>query len=284
VHRKAVLVAFVSVFTFWACAAGSVQRKAPQSKPATYADVHAQQALGKVIVTNDGKLILYEWGRPYLNWVPDVDWMAPSAARRLETWLFKVDTTADAPTSELLFYPNAGATYWLGDLSPDESRVAILELDHDDNSVRAGVWHLRDEKFTWFAPRPDEGRFDQVAVWVSAEELLYPGKGSAQLIRANAATGAAEPCGDCTMAMVQKAKSAVIEARARSKALAAKIETPDLPKGAILVAGSANGQIAVYAKDDAEVLSLMFVQPEYPVWVLFENPRKWPRPETAPKS
>src|SRR5690606_24900944 len=44
VHRKAVLVAFVSVFTFWACAAGSVQRKAPQSKPATYADVHAQQA------------------------------------------------------------------------------------------------------------------------------------------------------------------------------------------------------------------------------------------------
>ena len=56
---------------------------------------------------------------------------------------------------------------------------------------------------------------------------------------------------------------------------AAKIPTKSLPKGAALVGGSVGGELAVYARDDAEVLSLICLRPDGSPLVLFENRRKW---------
>lgn len=279
--KAGVLIAVcVSLLGSWAHGASSLERPAPQTRPAGLADIHAQQALGRVIVAPDGRFMLYEWGHPYLDWVPDVDWMAPSAARRMETFLYKVDLTAPEPTSEYLFEPNAGATYWLGDLSPDSRHVAVFELDHDTNTVRAGVWALQEQKIRWFVPRPDEGQLGGVTAWISDEEFLYPAKGGlARLVRANVITGEARPCPECSLQTVQRAKSLADEAAARAGELAARLGDSRLPEGATLLAGSADGSVAVYARDDANVLMLMVKRAGRPLDVLFENPRQWPRPE-----
>jgi|ADGO01.1.fsa_nt_gi hypothetical protein len=146
---RALIVVGASLFlTCSAYGSSGLLLPEPQSKPGTYADMHSGQALGRIIVAPDGMFFLYEWGKPYFGWVPDTDWMAPNAARRLETFLYKVDFTPHYEydvgrwkrTSEYLFYPNPGGTYWLGDLSPDSKKVAVYELDHDDDHVRAGVY------------------------------------------------------------------------------------------------------------------------------------------------
>ena len=282
--RALVVVCVSSLLTCPAYGSSSLQRPEPQSEPGTYADMHAGQALGRIIVSPDGMFFLYEWGRPYFGWVPDVEWMAPNAARRLETFLYKVDFTPNYEydvgrwkrTSEYLFYPNPGATYWLGDLSPDNRKVVLYELDHDDNNVRTGVFFLEEKQLKWFEPRPDEGRIEGVTAWISDDEFLYPAKGgTAKLIRANAATGEAKPCPECSMETIRRAEEAARAAHARALEHAAKIEADDIPEGANLVAASQNGELAVYVKDDDEVLMVAAKQPGKPVYILFENKRKF---------
>jgi hypothetical protein len=277
--------ALAVLFTGVAAGVPSLQRKAPQTKPATYADIHAQQSLGRVIVAPDGKFFLFEWGKPYLNWVPDTDWMAPSAARRLETTLFRLDVIDDyQPKAQLIFPPNGGATYWLGDLSPDSQKVVFFELDHDDHNVRAGVWDFQAQRRTWFKLRPDEGALGGVTPWISADEFLYPVKEGSKRARANFKSGDAVLCTECTAAMIRNAEAAAVKAHADAKAAAARIDRSDVPKDAILLAGAANGSIAVYARDNAETLSMMFKWPPYPMLVLFDNPRQWPRPAPKPEA
>jgi hypothetical protein len=260
----------------------SLERTTQQSRPATYADIHAQQALGRVIVAPDGQFILYEWGHPYLDWVPDVKWMAPSAARRMETFLFKVDLGTWQPTSEYLFAPRAGATYWLGDLSPDGTRVVLFELDHDSRTVRAGVCAFLRHQMHWFVPRPDEGKLEALTAWISNEEFLYPAKdGSARLVRANAVTGEAAPCAECTVETLRTARVAREEASAHALEESAKLRHDDVPSGAKLVGGSPSGDLAVYVKDDLQVLMMVIKRRDRPAQVVFENSRQWPRPRNT---
>jgi hypothetical protein len=46
--------------------------------------------------------------------------------------------------------------------------------------------------------------------------------------------------------------------------------------------GAPNGSVAVFARDTAEVLSLIYKQRERPAKVLFENTRRW-KPFEVPK-
>lgn len=256
--------------------ATSLQQSQPQTKAASYVDVHAQQALGRTIAANDGKFFLYEWGRPYLNWAPDAAWIAPRAARRMQTFLYKVDMSAREPTSEYLFYPKAGCTYWLGDLSPDNKNVIVYELDHDERRVRVGSWDIEKHRMLWFASRPDEDRIESETVWVSNEEFTYPSKDAkGAFVRASLRTGEAVRCASCTSEAVRSAHLATDAAAAQSRQAAAGIDTTDIPKGAVLLTGALNGSLAIFVRDDVDFLSMLYKQPEQSAHVLFENSRHW---------
>lgn len=277
--RIHVLSFFTSLF-FTSSASGTsslVLRDVP-ARPATYADVYALQALGRFIVSPDGNFFLYEWGRPYLNWVPPRDGIAPITARRLQTFLFKVDTTTDAPTSEYLLEPSAGATYWLGSLSPDSSRVSFYELDRDDNRSRTGVWNLKEQKVMWFDLEPDDRRFDSMSPWLSNEEFVYPIKSRSLFARANLVTGKAITCTECGLNTVSKAETASEEIASEARMSALKIDAADLLQGAVLRAVSENGNLGIFVRDDAEQLQLLIKQPGWAAYKVFENFRKWPKP------
>lgn len=259
-------------------AVAAVQTKEPQKRPGTYADVHAQQGVGRVIASSDGKFVVYEWGRPYLNWAPETKWMAPGAAKRLETFLYTVDL--DEPdtrtSSEFLFYPNAGCSYWLGDLSADNKHLVVYELSHDDRRVRAGFWSVETKKMQWLTPRADEARIEEGGAWISNDEFLYPIKGGgAVLAKASVVTNMAEPCPECSRETVRMARQNNAEADAHVREIAARVKADDVPKDAVLMAGAGNGSLAIYVRDNKGELSMYYKKPEYPVQTLFTNRREW---------
>lgn len=260
----------------------SVNLEAPQVKPGTYADVHSLQGVGRVEASSDGRFFVYEWGRPYLNWVPQTRWMAPKAARRLQTFLYKVDLTRPGSTSEYLFYPNAGCTYWLGDISPDNRRVIIFELDHDDQRVRAGIYDLEDgdHMVQWLGPRPDEARLEEFSAWISNTEFIYPAKDSkGSMIQASALTKEAWPCAICSVENLRQIREDAASFASNAKNAAARIDRSGVPEDAELVTGAANGSLAIFVQDNKDVLSILFKQSKVSGAVLFENPRKWEAPK-----
>ena len=273
---RSAMLALLASWIGSAQSAPTVQIKEPQRRPAAYTNVKAQQSLGRIVLTPDGKTILFEWGRPYLNWTPDVSWIAPAAARRLETALFIVDLTADKPVADYLVYPGGGSSYWLGDVAPDTRSVAIFELDHDTRSVRAGSWSLVEKKIRWFAPRPDEGRLGGVTAWLSNVEFMYPAAKSekSRFILASALTGYATACPQCSDQSIKDAELSVNETAERAKSKVPQQMLADLPKGAQLTAASEDGQVAVFVRDDADVLALYYRLGAAPTQALFENWRR----------
>lgn len=226
-----------------------------------------------MIASPDGEFFLYEWMRPY-NWVRDTKWLPPKTAERMQAWLYRVDVTYSDATSEYLFFPDPGSGYWLGDLSPDGTRVTFYELDNDEDKVKAGVWHLMDEKLTWFETPPDAKRLDEPALWLSNEEVAYPAKsGSADLVKANVSTGKTSPCPECKEAWAarKKASSAPADLKPRD---GFSEESAKILEGARLVARSPKGGLEVYLRDTPEVLAMMYRKGEREVEVIFENSRK----------
>lgn len=254
--------------------AASVQQPKPQVQPATYEDLHTKQAIGRVVTATDGAFFLYEWGQPYFNWVPETKWMAPNAARRLQTYVYMVDLGVEEPTSEYLFYPKAGCTYWLGALSPDNKTVIVYELDHDDRSVRVGTWSMERKDMRWFKLRPDEERIEQATAWLSNDEFLYPVEGlKGKLARASLVTGEAALCASCTAGMALSVESRPTEAAGRYKR--GPVGAEDVTKGATLSAVASNGSLAVFVRDNDEELSLLYEQADQAARVLFRNTRRW---------
>ena len=283
----------------------------PQTRAATDGEIKRHQALGRVVPAPDGSFFLYEWSRPY-NWSPDVDWLSSTAAKRMQTWIYKVDTTMSDTTSYYLFHPGSGSTYYLGDLSPDGGRVAVYELDHDDNTIKLGVVTMDDPvtpTITWFEQPPVSSKLHLSPVWTANDELVYPTK--AGLMRAKVPPKVppeqipinridwdkpvkAVRCEDC--------KADVLEINAAEKAKAQQallatvpkapgpksddgwaVEKPaEIPKEAKVLARAPTGDLAIYAVDDAKVLTLGFTKGPTGE-TLFENERN-PKPYVPPKA
>ena len=265
----------------------------PQKRGATYDEVRANQALGRMVLPPDGAFFLYEWSRPY-DWAPSIKGLAPPAAARKQTFIYKVDTTKPDTTSELLFQPAPGATYYLGNLSPDNKYVSFYEIDRDDNKIRAGAVLTNDgisPKITWFEQTPDVATLDRPAVWVSNEQLVYPVKtGTTRLVRASAVSGAVEACSAACVAEVTSAAGAISSKAAPASDPASgpvgagpsttargESEQDGVPVGAKLLARSQSADLEVFAADTAEKLSLYFRRGGS-VQTLFENDR---RPKAA---
>jgi hypothetical protein len=269
---------FVTVLVLLGCAVAraSVDLNVPQRRPGTYADSYALQAVGRVQVSSDGKFFVYEWGRPYLNWAPDLGWIRPRAASRLQTFLFVVDLTNPHPSSEYLFYPNAGCTYWLGDLSPDNKRVILFELNHDERAVRAGVWSVVGRHVTWFTPRADEERLDKMTAWLSNDEFIFPvvAKRDA-FVRASMLTHQTEVCVACTAATVRSLRAVSISAVMEAESAVRQTDMRGIPQGAKFLAGTVSGSLAVFEHDAEESLSLLYKQRGLSAVALFNNSKQW---------
>ena len=168
---KTSILALLCAAPFAAAATGAtVGKSKSEPKAPTYEEIRAQQSLGQVIAAPTGSFFLYEWMRPY-NWVRDTGSLPSAAAERMQTWLYKVDVDITPTTSQYLFHPGSGSSYWLGGLSPDNSRVAFYELDNDYNTIKAGVWDMAHSKLTWLDAAPDAARLDQRVTWLSNEEV-----------------------------------------------------------------------------------------------------------------
>jgi hypothetical protein len=104
--------------------------------------------------------------------------LSRGVTEQMQTFSYQLDsgpTTAifPNPTSEYLFHPAPGATYYLGAPSPDERVVSFYEWNWDDNQARAGVVENEQEaspQITWFDMPSDEKRIDKPTVWVSDDE------------------------------------------------------------------------------------------------------------------
>lgn len=227
-------------------------------------EIRAKQALGRAIASPDGKFFLYEWTRPY-DWDRAFDSLPPNVPAHMQTWLYKVDTDLSPSSSEYLFYPMPGCSYWLGALSPDAKKVSFYVLD-EENHLKAGVYDLVDSKFTWFTMAPEGRELDHGPFWVSNQELVYVGA-SGKAVRGNLATGEAKPCPEC-QSLFEKAKAA---SQATGKE---KIQIPtELGPGTKLLSASKDGGLKIYAKDTPDTLSLIFQRGSEKPETLFENKR-----------
>jgi hypothetical protein len=258
----ATCVTFAALSVSAASESATTELTFPQKRGATFDEIHLLQALGRVQLDPAGRFFLYEWSRPY-DWAPDATGLPAAAGARKQTFMYKVDTTAGNPTSQLLFQPAPGATYYLGTLSPNAENVSFYEIDRDDNKVRAAVVQTNgglSPKITWFDTTPDVARLDLPAAWLSNDELTFPVKtGFARLA---AAGGPARECAEC----------AELVAKSGSSKPGGQPAAKDLPEGARLLAQIEDGALAVFAIDSAEVLKLMYRKQDA-TYTLFDNAR-----------
>ena len=243
--------------TTWPVQAVTKVSDAPAERAIIAANIREQQSLGRVIMDPAGRFMLYEWKRPY-NWTPDAKDLSRAAASRPQTTLYRVLIPddwrwIDEPTSEQLFPMLPGATYWLGELSPDGEWVSVYQLDRDDKTVKAGVAATRHiieadkpPKIVWFDLPPDDNRFDHPPTWAAdGKSLTYPVKGG-KLARADAATGRATLCTGCNPSQLYVPPAVG----------AATLDHTDVPANAQLVANSADGQIGAFILDTPQKLGL----------------------------
>lgn len=246
----------------------------PQKRGATDDEGRYYQSLGRFVIAPDTSYFLYEWQRPY-NWSPDYTGLGGAVAARKETAIYKVNLTGEKASSEHLFYPAPGATYYMGNLSPDGKWLAFYELGWDDKNIRAGAVLTNDgisPRIAWFAPAPDHTQLTKPAVWLSNDELAYPGKGGGWVRgkipekepEAPDTTVKARPCRDCSSALLAKAPTVPL-------ATGTVPDKQDMPDGAKLLAQA--GDLAIYSIDTPEKLALYFKKGDA-MHTLFENDRR----------
>lgn len=254
--------------------------KVPQIRGATYEEILAHQALGRVVLAHDDTFILYEWMRPYEG-APEPGVQPVLDGSRKQTFLYRVSTTTMRVESKYLFIPQPRNTYYLGSLSPDSKYVSFYEIDRDQKRVRAGVAETSGRvlpKITWFPAVPDHRRLDLPARWISNTELVYRVNASpTRFVRADATTGKAEPCGDCASISVPPSRLDVD----RSGNSKSNIASKGFPAGSKVVARSESGELEVIALDTAQLLELWF-RKNGRVRTIFENPRAPPKLDVIP--
>jgi hypothetical protein len=258
-----------------ACALSSLINASGTAAPTvtgdTFVEARQAQSLGLFRITANASFIIYEWQRPY-GWTPDDRGVAATVVKRPLTRLYRVRTPdtwggAVPPTSFEFFPPKPGATYWLGDISPDGQWASFYELDADDNALRAGIAKIdfdAPSQLIRFDLPPDNSRLDRAPAWSSdGTALTYPIKGG--VARADVATGRAVRCGDCAEPPVAKPTPVPFE-------IARKVDRGHVPKEAKLIAASRDGALGVFVLDNKDTLNVYYTKAKKTV-TLFENSR-----------
>jgi hypothetical protein len=256
-----------------------------QTRAATVEEISALQTIGRVVITPNGKFVIYEWQRPYA-WVPSARSVDTKAARRLQTTIFKVKIAPKRAssyelsrygetTSELLIPPSSGSTYYLGSASPDSRYVVVHEFNRVTNSSRTGAVELSNDpapKVVWFDTPPDQSAMDIAPVWTSKEEFLYRAK--AMIVRASVTDASVQPCPQCQLRALPSRELTLAE----EDTLAGSTGSLGLPAGAKLLAQSQDNLVSVYLHSTPDVLALMLQlrddSSDESLVSLFQNPRR----------
>jgi hypothetical protein len=269
---------------------------------ASDAEIRAQQNLGRVLVAHDGRFVLFEWLRPY-EWTPGTEGLAPAVAARPQAWLYRVDTDEPSAISEYLFHPGARATYYLGNLSPEEQWASFYEINRDDNTVRAGIVEVSTSatpRIIWFDTAPASALLAKSAIWISSSALLYRTNGGWVRARVPPEPSSdadepvkTEPCTDCDPAALERqleqqasAARALIAERGQQANPADDHWAPrtaiTLPHNARLISAAAQAPVSIYSVDTPEALKLLYQKgSEAPVTV-FETDRDAKRVASTP--
>jgi hypothetical protein len=287
-----------AAFCISSCIVGLAAAAEPRAP--TDAEIRYKQAIGSALVSPDKQFFVFEWLRPY-NWVRDTGKIPKPAAERMQTWIYRVDIDRTPPNSEYVFFPGSGASYWLGDFSPDGSKLSFYELDNDNNVLKAGVVEFTDPitpRLTWFDAAPDGNKLEQPPVWLSNDEFAYPTKSG--FVRAmivpppkqddNAPINMidydkpakTQACSDCAT-LIAQAKAAH-DADEKSKTdQAARKQAAKLPADSRLIAQSPAGDLSVFERSNKKVIGVLFRKgADSPETVVFENERVLP-PWSPPK-
>lgn len=227
--------------------------------------VRKNQALGRIIVADDATHVLYEWSRPY-EWQPDSVNIPTQLMGRQRTFLYKVHTPKSwrdlyPPRSEDLFPPSPGATYFLGNFSPDSTMATFYEFSWDKKVARAGVVRVSQDAapdIIWFDIAPDVSRLDHPAIWLSGQEVAYPINSSkGNLAVGNIGTGEARPCVNCLPIPPKAEPRSELDDIKKPKEVSAEASLSQNVAGGELVAQSPDGTLKVYCIDSKDTLSLV---------------------------
>ncbi|TSB01586.1 hypothetical protein [Sphingorhabdus contaminans] len=239
-----------------------------QRQGATYEEVRKFQKVGRVEITSDASQFVFEWSRPY-NWVPVRRGLSKTDHARQQTFLYlvKIPAVGDFSTTafaESVFPANAGATYYLGGLSPDGSILSFYELDRDDAKVRLGIVSLsgpKPRRPVWFDVPLNREQLNRPARWLTDELLMYPSLDSGWALL-NVSTGVSDVCHNCGQG--HGSRTPPIKQ--------ATVPVLTLPANARQIAKSQGGELIVYLVDTDSQLSLLYTKGGR-IFVLFENVR-----------
>lgn len=242
-----------------ACELGAVEANQYDAER-YYAVVRAEQRIGNVLIAPDASVFFYEWYRPF-PWASQPIGGPADRLNRGIAWLYQVRLSErGASTSEYALMPNAGASYRLGSLSPDQKHLIFCRVN-GDMTVDIGVVRLEDMHQYLYDVAPDGAKLDR-AVWLSNDKFVYPATtetGDApRLILANLTTGS-----------TQVYKGTIRIATLRAFAPAPKVLLGD----AKLLAISADGTVEVYQQSNADVLKLYVRRNSGEPEIVFENRR-----------
>lgn len=149
---------------------GGDRTPAPASRHLTVDDVLAMQEVGRVVLTPDGRTLVFEWIASYEQ-APNIGAFHAGHSALSKLYRLNLEQAVAVPMPEPLFEQAARGGYWLGSLSPEGSHLAIYSLV--DGTVRAGVFELASGQVRWFDFTPNYYDYVKWPVWLSEEELAY---------------------------------------------------------------------------------------------------------------
>lgn len=136
----------------------------------TIDDLLKMEDLGRIVLTPDGRYVIYEH-MPAYEASPNTGALYQTSESSVRAQIHVIDL-ATSREPRRLFPQEPSGGYWIGGLSPDGAKLAVYSLVN--STLRAGVFDLGSGRLVWFSFVPNYYWFSQRAVWISDEELVYP--------------------------------------------------------------------------------------------------------------
>lgn len=146
------------------------------ARPMTLEDELRMEGIGRVFVSADARFVVFEQRPPYAD-APNTGTLDNATDLSFLSKLKVVDM-AEPTKREPLFEQAPDAGYWIGEGSPDGSKLAIYSIAHGE--IRAGVFEFATKRLLWFAPTPNYSWLTQHPLWISSTELVFPAMGPGQ--------------------------------------------------------------------------------------------------------
>lgn len=140
--------------------------------PFTLADMFKLEDVGRTAFMMEGRYLVYELIPPFNK--------APNTGTRIVqlpdesalSKLFVIDLNQPSAAPRPLFNQASNGGYWMGGPSPDGTKLAIYSLVA--RNIKAGVFDFKTGQLKKFSLTPNYFWLVQSAIWINANELVYP--------------------------------------------------------------------------------------------------------------